>query len=139
MEYKRFGSKVVVRLDGGDEIVSSITEVCKKENISSGCILGIGATEEVRTQVYDRVSDSYVFKDLTGSMEITSLIGNVTTTEEGLFTHIHITVADKEMNIRGGHLMSCIISPTGEIYLDILDGTVSRYPGVGYAFGPLKL
>lgn len=30
MDYKRFGSKVVIRLDSGDEIVTSITEEEKK-------------------------------------------------------------------------------------------------------------
>lgn len=140
MKYKRFGSKVVIRLDDGDEIIASITEVCIKEDISSGIIQGIGATEEMRTRIYDKASDSFVFKDLTGSREITSLTGNITmTAEEELFIHIHITAADKEMKISGGHLMSCIISVTGEIFLDILDGTVNRYPNEGELFGRLKL
>ncbi|MFT8320064.1 MAG: PPC domain-containing DNA-binding protein [Bacillus sp. (in: firmicutes)] len=140
MEYKRFGSKVVIRLDAGDEIIASITDVCVKEDISSGIIQGIGATEELRTRIYDKASDTFVFKDLTGSREITSLTGNITmTAEDELFIHTHITTADKEMNITGGHLMSCIVSVTSEIFLDILDGTVNRYPSEGGLFGRLKL
>ncbi len=139
MEYKSFGSKVVIRLDNGDEIVSSITKVCEIENITSGFIQGIGATNKLRTRIYNKDTEEFVFKDIVGSLEITSLMGNITMTEEGLFIHIHINVADSMMNVRGGHLIFCDVSVTSEICIDILEGTLTRSPSEGNLFGRLKL
>ena len=138
MEYKRFGRKIVVRLDVGDEIVSSITDICKAEHISSAIVSGIGFTDQMRVRVYDREADEFHFQTLTGSMEITSLTGNVLQADNGLFTHLHVMAADQAMQIRGGHLVSCIIAATGEIVIEELEGIVTRGESDDFRLGLMR-
>jgi predicted DNA-binding protein with PD1-like motif len=138
MEYKRFGSKVVVRLDEGDEIISSVTELCKQENITAGFVSGIGFTTEMRVRIYDKAQDQFLFQTITGSMEITSLTGNVVQADNGLFTHLHIMAADQSMNIRGGHLVSCTIAATGELVIEALEGSVTRGESDDFRLGTMR-
>jgi predicted DNA-binding protein with PD1-like motif len=138
MEYRTFGTKTILRLDVGEEIVSSITELCKKEGITAALVSGIGFTTEMRVRIYDKDEDQFHFQTITGSMEITSLTGNVFQADNGLFTHLHIMAADRSMNIRGGHLVSCIIGATGEIVIEALDGSVTRGECDDYRLGTMR-
>ena len=47
MEYRKFGSTYILRIDRGEEILESITALCRKEKIYLGSISGIGAVGEV--------------------------------------------------------------------------------------------
>jgi hypothetical protein len=138
MEYKTFGNKTILRLDEGEEIVSSITSVCKKEGITSAIVSGIGFTTEMKVRIYDKDEDQFHFQTITGSMEITSLTGNVFQADNGLFTHLHIMAADRTMCIKGGHLVSCVIGATGEIVIETLDGSVTRGECDDYRLGTMR-
>ena len=59
-------------------------------------------------------------------MEITSIIGNITEKEKKPYLHIHITLADKDMKVIGGHLKECRISATAEIFVRIFKGRIDR-------------
>jgi hypothetical protein len=138
MEYKTFGNKTILRLDAGDEIVSSITSLCQAEGITSAIVNGIGFTTEMKVRIYDKDQDQFLFQTLTGSMEITSLTGNVFQADNGLFTHLHIMAADHTMSIRGGHLVSCVIGATGEIVIEALDGQVTRGESDDFRLGAMR-
>ena len=59
-------------------------------------------------------------------MEITSLLGNITTMNGETYLHLHINLCDENMNIKGGHLNECRISATGEIIVTKINGNVDR-------------
>ena len=42
MDYKMYGGTVYIRMDKGDEIVSSLLGLCKAEGIASAIFIGIG-------------------------------------------------------------------------------------------------
>jgi hypothetical protein len=138
MEYKRMQHKLFVRLDEGEEIISSITELCKKEHIQSAVVSGIGFTTSMKVRIYDKDADQFLFQTIEGSMEITSLTGNVIQADNGLFTHLHIMAADKSMSIRGGHLVSCTIAATGEILIEELEEPVYRGESDDFKLGALR-
>ena len=126
MEYVKFKNNYIVRLDVGDEVIEKITEICKKETITLGNVSAIGATDYVKMGLYDVVKKEYISKELTGPMEITSLIGNISTKDEEVYLHLHINVCNDEMQVFGGHLNKCIISATCEIVITQIDGKVNR-------------
>ncbi len=45
MEYRKFADTYVIRLDKGEEIISSLQAICEKENIRLGSVEGIGAAD----------------------------------------------------------------------------------------------
>ncbi|NMA55694.1 MAG: DNA-binding protein [Firmicutes bacterium] len=126
MEYRRFGTKYVVRLDRGEEIVSSLTAFCQQHNIQLGAITGIGAVDKATIGLFEPATKEYHAQELTGDMEITCLVGNVTTKEGEVYLHLHATLAGNGLQAQGGHLNSAVISATGEIIIDVIDGRVGR-------------
>ena len=53
MEYRKYGSDYVVRMDKGEEILACVEEVCRKEQIRLGSLSGLGAVGAVDLGVFD--------------------------------------------------------------------------------------
>ena len=43
MDYRKFGETYYIRMDKGDEIISTILGICQKEQIASAIFSGIDA------------------------------------------------------------------------------------------------
>ena len=76
MEYRKFGSKYVVRLDIGEDIVQSVKELAEKEGIRLGVVTGIGAVNKATIGLYEVSKQQYISTELSEDMEIVSLGGN---------------------------------------------------------------
>ena len=48
MEYAKYGKRIVLKLGPGEEVVSSVIEVCEKEKISLASVSGIGAAKRLK-------------------------------------------------------------------------------------------
>ena len=127
MKYKKFDNTYVVRIEKGEEVISKLTDLCNNENIKLGSITGIGATDKLVIGLFDTNSKQYHKTTLTGPMEITSLMGNVSTKDGETYLHIHINVCNTDMQVYGGHLNECYISATCELHVTKIDGEVDRY------------
>lgn len=126
MEYKRFQNKYVVRLNSGDEIVESIKELAKKENIRLGTVSGIGAVNKAKIGLYELAKKEYHSAEFMRDMEIVSLAGNITEMNGEVYIHLHIALSDESYGVKAGHLYSATISATGELFIDVIDGAVDR-------------
>lgn len=126
MEYRAFGNHYVVRIDKGEEVLTCLEKLCRKEQIRLGSAVGLGATDRVTVGLFDTAEKVYKKRELTGPMEITSLVGNISTKEGEPYLHFHINVCDEKNQILGGHLNECWISATCEIALTKIDGSVER-------------
>jgi predicted DNA-binding protein with PD1-like motif len=118
MKYLKNGNKYVVRIDKGEEVIEQIRKVCSQNNIKAGSINGLGATDKVKVGLYNTKTKEYSSKELVGSFEIVSLIGNISRMNNEVYLHIHIGVSDEDMNLYGGHLNYCYISATCELVID---------------------
>jgi len=126
MEYKRFGNKVIVRLDKGEEIVETLKQLCKKLNIKLGTITGIGATDKAIIGLFDMRTKKYHSKELVGDHEIAPLCGNISAMNDEIYLHLHVNLCNAEHNSFGGHLISAVVSATFEGVIDILNGKIDR-------------
>ncbi|MBQ9827664.1 MAG: DNA-binding protein [Lachnospiraceae bacterium] len=126
MEYRRFGDTYVVRLQKGEEIASSLAELCRNEGIKLAAVEGIGAADHLVIGLYDVGTRVYHKTEFNGPMEITSLLGNVSRKDGEVYLHLHINVCDTEMNVIGGHMNECRIGATGEIFIREIPGEVER-------------
>jgi len=128
MIYKKQDSHIVFRIDKSEEILSSIKEICEKENIKSGKISGIGASDEFEIGYFDVENKKYIANKISGqgNFEITSLLGNVSTMNEEFYLHVHINLCDNKNNVIGGHLSSATVSATFEGIIDIIDIDIQR-------------
>lgn len=126
MKYKRKNNTVIIRLEVGDEIVSSLLEVAENEKIGFAGVYGLGATDRFSVGVFDLCKKTYDRFDFSGSFEITGLSGNITVMDGRPYQHIHITCAGPGGNVVGGHLLECRISLTAEIILHTEEISVVR-------------
>ena len=120
------GNHYVMRVDPGEEILEKIGILCKKENIRVGSAVGLGASNRAVVGLFDTVNKVYKKKELTGPMEITSLVGNISTKDGETYLHFHVNLCDEEMRIQGGHMNACYVSATAEITVTKSEGTVER-------------
>lgn len=129
MMYKKTKENIlIVRLDPGEDIYQSILKLSEQENIALATVQGIGAVNDITLGLFDPVTKEYTKKDWKNeNFEIVSLLGNITTLDNKPYLHLHMSVADKDGHVYGGHLNKAIISATGEIIVTILDGRVDRY------------
>ncbi|SHK50119.1 PPC domain-containing DNA-binding protein [Desulforamulus aeronauticus] len=126
MEFKKFGSKYVVRLDKGDEIIESLKSLCQENAIRLGTVSGIGAVNRVKIGLFETSTKEYHSVELNKDMEITGLVGNVSEMNGEVYLHLHATLSDSTYNAFGGHLNVAVISATGEVIVDAIEGTVDR-------------
>lgn len=126
MEYRRFDSKVLIRLDPGEEVVASVAEVCRKEDIALGMVSGIGAVNKAKVGLFNPVTKEYFSTMLEKDYEVAGLAGNVSQMNGEVYLHLHATLADVDHNAFGGHLNEAWVSATAEIWVDVVDGAVDR-------------
>ena len=126
MDYKNYGSTIVVRLDKGDEIAKRLLEVAEKEKCRFAYLTGIGAVDDFEVGVFDLEKADYNRARYTGNHEINALVGNLTTKDGKPYLHAHITCTGKDGAVVGGHLFYGKISLTAEIFLQVIGGEVDR-------------
>lgn len=110
----------LLRIDEGEEIVSSIINFCKEKQIGSAKISGIGAVKESQILFYDSSNNKYGQINSKEQKEIVNLQGNISQYQNDVTAHIHISLSDRMGKVSGGHLQEAIINPTAEIFIEEL-------------------
>lgn len=126
MEFIKSNNTYVVRLEKGEEVLASLKKLCEDNGIKAGEVTGIGATDYVKVGLFNVGTKEYASTIINEPMEITSLMGNISTKDGENYLHLHINVATADMMVHGGHLNECRISATCEIYVNVFDQTVER-------------
>lgn len=128
MDYRKFGDSYYLRLDRGDEVVSSILELCRCEGVRSAVFSGIGGCGEAVIQVFHPESGEFKPERVESLLELVSLNGNVIWAEdETLSCHAHalFTYQDEgQARVLSGHLKSTTVLYTAEIELRPVIGGV---------------
>lgn len=126
MEYARFGSKIVMRLDKGEEIVATVKQFCEQQNIPLASVAAIGAVNKVSVGIFVQDTKEYHPREFSGSMEIVSLLGTITQKDGTVYPHLHICLTDSSYRAFGGHLNAAWVGATCELIVDVIEGQVER-------------
>ncbi len=127
MEYRRFGSKIVVRLDRGEEVCAKLLELAEAEDIRLAAVSGIGATNDVALGVFDTQTKVYHKTRYVEDFEIGSVTGSLTRKDGAPYLHLHVVVGSPlTLQCHAGHLNAAVISATCELVVDVIDGEVGR-------------
>ena len=127
MEYQKFPQGYVMRLDPGEEIVEQLTALVERENVQLGSVSALGAADDVTIGIFKTQEKKYYSQRYQGDYEISALVGNVTRMEGKPYLHLHITIGNPVTGeVHAGHLTSCTISATLELFLQVWDGSVGR-------------
>lgn len=126
MEYQRFDSKIIVRLDRGDYVMDSLKEVAKKESIQTGFISAIGAVDLAQLNYFFLNLQNYKTVDFEEAFEVLSMNGNITQNNGEPHLHLHTVLSRSDYSTIGGHLLDARVSITLEVIIDIIDTTITR-------------
>ncbi len=117
MDFRKRDADYVIRLDRGEEIMSSLTRLLEEQDIRSGSIVGIGAVEDTVLGFYDGQSGEYLRKEFPQEAELVVFAGNVSMVEGAPFVHAHAVISDASFQALSGHFFSGVIAVTGEFQL----------------------
>ena len=141
MDYREYGNTIYIRMDKGDEIISCILDVCKKEQILSAVFTGIGGCGEAQIQTFLPESGTFETQTIRGMLELVALTGNIISDEQHeLCHHAHAVFSykkDEQHCMAAGHIKAITVSYTAEIELrPVIGGTIKRQfdPETGTGF-----
>ena len=126
MKLKKIGTKYIIRIDKGEEIVETLKIICKNNQIKLGSVSGIGAANKIILGLFETANKKYHSQEYNGDFEIVPLAGNISTMKGETYLHLHANIADTKHNSFGGHLTSARVSATFEVIIDSIDGEVDR-------------
>lgn len=126
MQYKKFKDSFFVRLERGEEILSSLAALAEKEDIALGCVSGLGAVDRFTAGVFFPQEKVYRKNDFHGNFEITSLTGTITRMDGKPYLHLHMSAGNEYGKVMGGHLNEAHVSATCEIVVRVVDGSIGR-------------
>ena len=59
MQYRKFGSKYIVRIDRGEEILASLKKLCGQEKIALAEVKALGAVDDFNVGLFDVAEKKY--------------------------------------------------------------------------------
>lgn len=127
MEYRKFDSTIIARIDKGEEILEKVKKIALKENIKLASISALGAVNDFTVGVFKTDEKKYYSNSFQGYFEITSLTGTINTMNGEFYTNIHMSAGNEKGEVFGGHLNRAVVSATCEMVITIIDGSVDRY------------
>lgn len=126
MEFEKDKETYFIRLDRGDDLMSSLKEFAMKEKLSSGSLSGIGALEEVELGFYHLKDQVYQRKTFSHEYELISMTGNLSILEEEPFFHIHCVLGDDQYKAFGGHVFNAKVAVTCEVVFQKMNISMKR-------------
>ena len=141
MEWARSGDDVVVVLEPGEEIHTSLRQLADELGINGAVITsGIGRT---MGSTFGYMDDTFKYhrRRLVQPAELVTLQGNLARHQDGsAFTHLHATFADDDFVTQSGHMFEATVFVVAEIHMRIMSNIVmTRCPMVDGEFVELKL
>ena len=120
MQFRRFGNKYFVRMDKGEEILTSLKKFCGQERITLAEVKALGAVDDFTVGLFVVAEKKFHANHYEFPAEIVSLWGTITTKDGEYYAHIHMSAGDSQGRVFGGHLNNARVSATCEMIVDDL-------------------
>ncbi len=117
------GRSFIGRFQPGDDLLSALTAFCKKHRVRMGVFRVIGSVRNAALGYYNQDIKKYAeCIRLDKKMEIISCNGNISIKDYEIFIHAHISLAEHDGKVFGGHLMNGTEIFAAEFYIEELFG-----------------
>ncbi len=139
MKARHIAGGYLMRLDRGEEVVEALTSFASQKKIQAGVLQGIGAIKNVTIGYFDTAAGRYRKRRIARTVEVVSLIGNISYLDGKPVIHPHVAVAGPDNRLLGGHLFSATVAVTLEIFIRVFPRRLNRKhdPAVGFNFWDL--
>jgi uncharacterized protein len=125
-KYVKTPTGYLMVLKPGDDVSAHLSELAEREKILGGSVSGIGFLEEVKFAYFDVQTKEYISKTY-NDVELTNLTGSLAWKEGKPSLHIHGTVAGRDYQAFGGHILDSRVGRgTLELYVTVFDKALDR-------------
>lgn len=128
MQYQRFDHRYQLRFTSGERALATLLDFCHTEGIGYAALSGLGAVSGVDLAYFNDATLRYETHAIAEQLEVIGLTGNITLKDGAPFAHVHATFGDKNLSVRGGHVMEMTVKPNLEIWLTRGTESVVRLP-----------
>jgi len=126
MDYAQYDDYYVLRLDEGEEVISSLRQFLVEQSIEGGYFLAWGAFSRLKLSYYQPSLRSYKERTLDQQVEVASLVGNISHLNGEPTIHAHMVVGDENFQTYSGHLREGTVKPMLEVFVTPFSGTLHR-------------
>jgi uncharacterized protein len=116
----------VVAFGKGDEVMSGLTDLMKREDIKGAHLTAIGAFSSALFGWFDKDLKAYRDIPVTEQVECISLIGDVGVAEGKPALHVHGCVGHPDGRVTGGHLHQAVTWPTLEVFVSEVERPLQK-------------
>lgn len=107
----------IYKLEKGASLVDEILKIAKNERIRTARVEAIGGLGKATLAYFNHKEKKYEEHAYNEFVELTSLLGNITTKDGKPFLHAHCTIAKRDQTVLGGHLVSAVVFPLAELVI----------------------
>ena len=128
MKLKQLTDAYLLRLERGEEVISSLEAFANDNSIDGAFFHGLGGADQATLGIFRIDTDKqYHFTDYEGEMEIVSLNGNISRDSDGeVMVHCHSVISGLDLKASGGHVKSMRVAGTCEIFIDTRVDALTR-------------
>jgi predicted DNA-binding protein with PD1-like motif len=107
----------ILVFEQGDAVIEGLLAFAREHDIRGARLWAIGALEDVELGFYRKEKRDYDRFSLVEELELLSLNGNLSITEEGPLVHAHVVLGRSDGAAHGGHLFEAHVGPTLEAFV----------------------
>src|SRR3989338_8805934 len=112
------GYGYVIRLEKGEKLVESLLKFTEREGKKChGFFYGIGSVKNTSLGYREDKKKEYKFEELSQTLELVYLNGNICDLDGKPFVHCHAMLAEPDLLAFGGHINEAEVAVTAEIFL----------------------
>lgn len=128
MRYRKTDFGYLVMLERGDELIRSLIEFGRHEEVSAATLQGLGAIGRLVLGFYHLETQDYVRREWDTDLEVAALVGTLSLLEGEAFPHVHGVFSDRGFTSFGGHVFEAVVSVTLEVPVHTTAGAFQRSP-----------
>ena len=128
MQFQRFDHRYQLRFMTGEKALAKLLDFCRAEGIGYAALSGLGAVSGVNLAYFNDATQQYETHEIAEQLEVIGLTGNITLKDGAPFAHVHATFGDRDLAVRGGHVMEMTVKPNLEVWLTRGTEDVVRLP-----------
>jgi predicted DNA-binding protein with PD1-like motif len=122
------GRNFLFRVPEGKELLNYINSFAEEHNVLIGTINAIGSLRNPKIGYFDENAGEYKVRELKGTFELVSLMGNISLKEGKPFAHIHFSLGGPDGRLYGGHLVEGEVFVAEVFIQELLGEPLERKP-----------
>jgi len=126
MQFTKSDTVYIIKIEKGEEVLSTLSTFCGEQGIPNAYFTGIGAAQGLSCGYCALDEKKYYFTNYPELVEVVSLSGNIFLKEGTPFVHAHGVFTDTKNQAFGGHIEKITSGIVIEVVLTVLPTSLQR-------------